>query len=91
MAAERILRYGPAFVPLAAFLVWGGFAWAVGLRGRAVLAVGVLACATALAHAIFIAGSGSLRGENDRRAVPPSRLRPRGASPAVETRWVPGR
>ena len=56
-ASERIFRYGPAFAALAAFLVWGGFAWAVGLHWHAVLAVGVLACATALGYTVVIAGA----------------------------------
>jgi hypothetical protein len=52
---DFVFLFGPAFVPLAAFLAWGVFAWAVGLHWRAVLAIGVLACVSALGYAVVIA------------------------------------
>jgi cation transport ATPase len=85
---DLVFLFGPCFVPLAAFLIWGCFAWAVGLHWRAVLAVGVLACATALGYAVVIAGAAGLGGKTEvRRRAPALRRRERGLSRAVETRW----
>jgi hypothetical protein len=83
---DLVFRFGPAIVPLAAFLVWSGFAWTVGLSWHAVIAVGALAFATALGYWVVIVGAAGLGGQTEaRRRAPASRLR--GVSRVVETRW----
>jgi hypothetical protein len=85
---DFVFLFAPSFVALAAFLIWSGFAWAVGLSGRVILAVGVLACATAVGNALVIVGAAGLGGKTEvRRRASASRLRERGLSRAVETRW----